>query len=436
MNYKEAIDYIEGLAVWGVRLGLVRIERLLELLGQPQSKYHTVHVTGTNGKGSVSAMISGVLSFSGCHCGLYTSPHLESYRERMRIDSQMISEEDFARILSMVREKMDEMVAAGEESPTQFEVLTAMAFLYFAEKKVDYAVIEVGLGGLLDSTNVIIPVVSVITNVTMEHADRCGGTLEGIAQHKAGIIKQGVPVVTAAKGLPLEIIKKTAEEKNTDAFVAGDDYYSEFVQLRDGKQQLKFSSVLIGMDKVDYDLNLLGLPQIENSAVTFMTAFLLHNIDERIKVQTVRDALSSVVWPGRFERFSVGEVDILVDGAHNPGGIVELRNSLDSYYPDKQRVFLVGVLQDKDYSSMLKILLRPEDTVVITMPDSLRAEDPEIVALQAHCKEITAEPDRKTALKKALSLAGQEKLLCITGSLYLIGNIRRLLLDAGAEKAK
>lgn len=427
MNYKEALDYIEGLAVWGVRLGLVRIERLLELLGQPQLKYHTVHVTGTNGKGSVSAMISGVLTFSGCHCGLYTSPHLESYRERMQVDRQMISEEDFARILSRVREKMDEMVAAGEESPTQFEVLTAMAFLYFAEKKVDYAVIEVGLGGLLDSTNVIIPDVSVITNVTMEHADRCGGTLEGIAQHKAGIIKQGVPVVTAANGLPLEIIRNTAAEKNTDVFVAGEDFYSDFLRVHDDKQELEFSSVLIGMDKKRYDLNLLGIAQIENSAIVFMTAFLLHNNDERIKPDAVCNAFSSVEWPGRFECMNLNDTKIIVDGAHNPAGAKVLRESLDMYYPEKNRVFMLGILKDKDSDLIIKYLIRQEDVVVVTAPVSERAEDPSVLALRIHANNVVVEVDYKKAVKKALKLAGDGNLLCITGSLYLIGSVRKYL---------
>ena len=203
MNYQEALDYLEGLNVFGVRLGLSRIKRLLELLDLPQERYRTIHVTGTNGKGSVSAMLESIIRRSGLHVGLYTSPHLFSYTERMQVNGQPISQQEFADCLSTIR----------EECPTQFEVLTALAFFYFAMKQVDYAVIEVGLGGLLDSTNVIVPEVSVITNVALEHADRCGGTLEGVAEHKAGIIKSGVPVVTAATGLPLEIIRQKAEEK-------------------------------------------------------------------------------------------------------------------------------------------------------------------------------------------------------------------------------
>ena len=173
MNYQEAISYLEGLKIFGIRLGLTRIERLLELLGRPQDRYRTVHVTGTNGKGSVSAMVEGALRRSGIHTGFYSSPHLVSYTERIRVDGQNISEQDFAAGMTVIREKIDLMLAEGAECPTQFEVLTALGFYYFAKCQVEYAVIEVGLGGTLDSTNVITPEVSVITNVTMEHADAC-----------------------------------------------------------------------------------------------------------------------------------------------------------------------------------------------------------------------------------------------------------------------
>ena len=197
MDYKESLSYLESLNVFGSKLGLSRIERLTELLGHPERRYRTVHVTGTNGKGSVSAMTAAILTESGFRTGLYTSPHLTSYTERFVIDGEQASEEDFAAAISAAKEAAEAMLAEGLEQPTEFEVLTAAAFYYFAEKDVDYAVIEVGLGGLLDSTNVIMPEVAVITNVAMEHADRCGGTLEGVAHHKAGIIKRGVPVVTA-----------------------------------------------------------------------------------------------------------------------------------------------------------------------------------------------------------------------------------------------
>lgn len=244
MNYQEAISYLEGLKIFGIRLGLTRIERLLELLDMPQDRYRTIHVTGTNGKGSVSAMVEGALRRSGIHTGFYSSPHLVSYTERIRVDGQNISEQDFAEGMTVIRAKIEMMLAEGAECPTQFEVLTALGFYYFAKCQVEYAVIEVGLGGTLDSTNVITPEVSVITNVTMEHADKLGGTLQSIAENKAGIIKEGVPVVTAAKGEPLEVIRTVAEEKNADIFVAGEDFCSQFLSCDGRTQKLEFTSEL------------------------------------------------------------------------------------------------------------------------------------------------------------------------------------------------
>ena len=242
MNFAQALQYLEDLNVFGSQLGLTRIQQLMELLGRPQVQYRTIHVTGTNGKGSVTAMLAGILTQSGIRTGMYVSPHLVSYTERMQIDGQTIAEQDFADSIAAVKAAAEQMVAGGAEQPTQFEILTAAAFWYFRQQNVEYAVIEVGLGGLLDSTNVIIPEVSVITNVTMEHADRCGGTLAGIARHKAGIIKAGVPVVTAAVGEPLEILQSVAAEKNTDIFVAGQDFSSSFVSFDGQVQHLEFNS--------------------------------------------------------------------------------------------------------------------------------------------------------------------------------------------------
>jgi dihydrofolate synthase / folylpolyglutamate synthase len=436
MNYQEALIYLEELQKFGSKFGLGRIERLTELLNRPQDRYHTIHVTGTNGKGSVSSMIASVLTRAGIRTGLYVSPHLTAYTERIQIDGQVIAEEDFARYLTIIRGLAEQMVAEGEESPTQFEVLTALAFLYFAEKKVEYAVIEVGLGGLLDSTNVIMPEVSVITNVTMEHADRCGGTLEGIAHHKAGIIKDGVPVVTAAKGMPLEILRETAQEKNADIFVEGEDFHSTFVQFYGSMQQLEFSSELLGVNHERYALQLLGTHQIENSALAVMTAQLLHNLDSRITQETITQALAVASWPGRFERMDISGQHIIVDGAHNPAGMKSLRSSLDTYFPTEERVFLLGMLRDKDIDAMLPELLRPSDKVVMTTPDSDRAADPGVVAYKVHAQTVEVEANRAAALEKALAIAAAEdRLLCVAGSLYLVGEIRQLLL-AKKEQAE
>ncbi|MBQ5502580.1 MAG: bifunctional folylpolyglutamate synthase/dihydrofolate synthase, partial [Selenomonas sp.] len=414
-----------------------RIQKLLARLELPQERYRTIHVTGTNGKGSVSAMLAGILRHSGIHTGFYSSPHLVSYTERIRVDGQAISEQEFADCLSSIKVYIDQMVADGEECPTQFEVLTALAFFYFAIKHVEYAVIEVGLGGLLDSTNVIVPEVSIITNVTLEHADRCGGTLEGVAHHKAGIIKDDVPVVTAAQGVALDIIRQQAEEKNADIFVAGEDFSAEFISCESNFQRLEFSSGLLGAVKEPYTLHLLGKHQIENAAVAVMAAKLIHNLDDRITNKTIDDALSLVSWPARFERVEMGRQKIIIDGAHNPAGMVALRESLDLYYPAEERVLLLGILKDKDIDTMLDILLRPNDTVVVTVPHSDRASDPQLLAgkVAAHVQHVEAIADNDEAMNRALELANGEKLLVMAGSLYLVGELRKMLLDKKGGEA-
>lgn len=438
MNYQEALAYLDELNAFGSKLGLRRISRLLELLESPQERYRTIHVTGTNGKGSVTAMTACILSHSGICTGMYTSPHLMSYTERIQIDGQPISKDDFARCLGLVRKCARQMIAEGGESPTQFEVLTAVAFSYFALRHVEYAVIEVGLGGLLDSTNVIVPEVSVITNVTLEHADRCGGTLEGVAHHKAGIIKSGVPVVTAAADDVLPILQAEAQDRNADVFVAGQDFSVGQAGFDGCMQKLEFSSQLLGLEAVPYSIPLLGSHQAVNSALAFMTACLLHNIDERITAESAAKALPLTIWPGRFEHMVLGRQQIIIDGAHNPAGMKALRQALDTYYPAKERVFLLGILKDKAISEMLPLLLRPNDTVVVTRPQSERACEPEIIAHQARVQHIEIHPDNEEALDRALELANGERLFCAAGSLYLIGGLRQMLLarqlETGGDK--
>lgn len=428
MDYKESLSYLESLNVFGSKLGLSRIERLVGLLGHPERRYGTVHVTGTNGKGSVSAMTAAILTESGFRTGLYTSPHLTSYTERFVIDGELASEADFAAAISAAKEAAEAMLAEGLEQPTEFEVLTAAAFYYFAEKHVDYAVIEVGLGGLLDSTNVIIPEVAVITNVAMEHADRCGGTLEGVARHKAGVIKRGVPVVTAAEGMPLDVVRRKAAEEGSEIFAYGEDF-----RAAAGAEGIDFSSKDSGA--AHYALALGGAYQRQNAALAIRTAMLLAEKHRAVTHETIARALKSVAWPGRFERFALEGVRIVVDGAHNPAGAAALKESLDATFAGEKRVLLLGILEDKDYRAMLRTLVRADDCVVITPPDSARAGDPENLARVA--REITQEvevvPAADAALSRALDRADGRRILCAAGSLYLIGNLRRLLLERGAH---
>ncbi len=425
MTYQQSLDYLASLNRFGMRLGLSRIRRLAELLGNPQDAYRTIHVTGTNGKGSVSALTAAALSASGLRTGLFTSPHLLYYNERMRVDGADISDEDFARMVSRTRDAAERMIAEGGESPTQFEVLTAAAFLYFAEQKVDYAVIEVGLGGLLDSTNIITPVACAITNVALEHADMCGGTLEGVAEHKAGIIKDGVPVVTAAKGMPLDVVRRTAQEKLAPIYAMGEEYSVRRLSQSPEGQKLSLDAPALSLSDWRYTISLAAPYQAKNSAVAVILLAVLAQNDARISMPEAVQSFLRAAWPGRFERMDVGEQKIVVDGAHNPAGAKALREALDSLFPAEPRVFLLGILHDKAVEEILDILLRPEDVVVVTQPDSERAELPELLlrSVRRHARQAEAEPDRGRALERAFA-AAKGKLLCCTGSLYLIGDLR------------
>ena len=430
MNYAEALLYLDELNTFGIRLGLVRMEELCARLGNPERCYATIHIAGTNGKGSVTQMMDAVFRASGIRAGRYLSPHLISYTERMSVDGHDISEERFAELLTRVRAAADEMVAAGHEHPTQFEALTALAFLYFAEEQVEVAVIETGLGGLLDSTNVVEPALTIITNVAMDHADRCGGTLLGIAEHKAGIIKEGVPVITAATGEPLAIIERRAEELGADVFVCGEDFSAQLFFPKEGGQRVAFHSVVC-REPEPFDLGLAGVYQAENAALVIMAAKLLEREDARVTEHAIRVALRTVRHPARFEILMQENLPIVIDGAHNPAGMRALRAGLDAYFPDLPRVFLLGILKDKDIDAMLAALLRTGDQVITVRPDSERAAAADVVAAIAAGMGLDTHAcgDAAAALAEAQARArAGNALLVAAGSLYLVGGIRAMLM--------
>ncbi|MEG6584023.1 bifunctional folylpolyglutamate synthase/dihydrofolate synthase [Dendrosporobacter sp. 1207_IL3150] len=427
MNYEDALTYLDSLNKFGIRLGLDRIKRLLELMGNPEQKYRTIHVTGTNGKGSTTAMINAILGCSGIKAGMYTSPHLVDYTERIRVNGCEITQVEFSQAVSSTKQYVDIMLAEGAESPTQFEVLTAAAFYYFASIGVEYAVIEVGLGGLLDSTNVIIPEVAVITNVAMDHADRCGGTLSSVAQHKAGIIKPGIPVITAVANEIQPIIEEKAQAMKSPLYIYGKHFFSEDQGVSDYKQIVVFESENYGkMERLK--VNLLGLHQVENSALAIMTAMILQAKDLRITSDSIANGLADVAWPGRFEIIE-GTPKVIIDGAHNPAGAKMLRLNLDNMFTDRSIVFLLGILQDKDITGIVESLIKPQDIVVVTSPDSERAAPPEMVSNTISARWVEVSASIEEGLNRAYQLAGDGGIVCVAGSLYLIGFARRIIYN-------
>lgn len=431
MNYQETLLYLDSLGKFGIKLGMERIEGLLRELGNPEQKIKTVHVTGTNGKGSVSSMIANILRAANLKVGKFTSPHLVKYNERIVTGGEDISDESFAALLTIVKRAADSIVVKGVcEQPTQFEILTAAAFLHFALENVDYAVIEVGMGGLWDSTNVITPVVSVITNVSLDHTDRCGATVERIAMQKAGIIKENVPVVTAAEGDDaLGPIKAVAMFKQAKLYIYGRAFWG--TEVESSMDEQTFTLHAGEYYSSDYTIKLPGEHQIANTSVAVVAAKLISKQDERINELALHLGVSNTVWPGRLERISQGP-DVILDGAHNPAGAAALRKALDKYYADQKRIFVFGMMGDKDMTNVIKTLIRPFDMVYAVRADSgdRAAAAEELAGLIG--PQALAVDSVAAAYEAAVNEAGEDGVVCVCGSLYLVGSFKEMLAQTKA----
>ncbi|NMC32024.1 MAG: bifunctional folylpolyglutamate synthase/dihydrofolate synthase [Veillonellaceae bacterium] len=427
MTYEQALAYFESLGKFGIQLGLARIEALLERLGHPERRFRSVHVTGTNGKGSTTAMIAAVLNEAGIRTGMYTSPHLIDYPERLQLCGANISRPAFAEVIEQTKAMADAMIADGLESPTEFEVLTAAAFLWFARERAEIVVVEVGLGGLLDSTNVILPELAVITNVTLEHTDRCGDTVEEIAHHKAGIIKPGVPVVTGAAGAALAVIETAARQHGSVCEVLGREFTVTGSQIEQARQVFELR---VGQTPPEfYSIGLLGRHQTENAALAVRACQLLAQGDERLTPAVIRDGLAKAVWPGRFEIFP-GTPLLILDGAHNPDGIRTLRQTLDDVFPGRAIMFLFGVLADKNHAEMARTLFRSCDRAVVVRPHSDRAAAAADIAreIAGFVAAVKTGDTIGEGLALAKEWAGPDGIVCAAGSLYMIGEVRRIVV--------
>ena len=437
MNYEESIAYLEAAASFGIKPGLERIQAILAHLDHPETAYKVIHVTGTNGKGSVVAMITSVLENATLKIGRYVSPHLIDYTERIYVGGHDISKEDFAKAATVVRKAAEDCIAEGVEAPTEFELLTAMAFWYFREQKVDYAVMEVGMGGLYDSTNVIVPVVSVITNVAMDHEKYLGHTLEEIAHQKAGIIKEGVPVVTAAQHVPLKQLKKEAHEKKARIYFYGRDFEIDsrskygpgqvvVVKRKDMPKELEKSLLFVPF---------VGAHQAVNAAVATMALSLIMKQDDRVNENDLREGLARARWKGRFEIHTIGGVPYVMDGAHNPAGAEALKEALEEQYPDKRRVIVFTSLEDKDTETVIQLLIRKGDVCFLCPAPTPRTRKPEDIAKmideQKIAAEIHLENSATDALEDASKVAGEKDVVLIAGSLYILGDAMKWM--AGKE---
>jgi len=423
----DAISKIHEFEKFGSILGLERMTSLMHELGDPQDELKCIHVAGTNGKGSVCKYIYEILEAQGYRTGLYTSPFLEVFNERIELDHSFISDEDLQVYTDRVLEKVKVLTDRGEDSPTEFEVITAVAFLYFREKEADYVVLEVGLGGIGDSTNVINdPLVSVITSISFDHTDRLGNTLKEIAGNKAGIIKNGCPAVTSAKaGEALEVFREKASECNAELYETADITPEIVSESLSGTA----FDVTLGAQYYGLKISMLGEHQIENAVCALKTIEVLQ--DEReieIGIDAIYEGLLKAKQIGRFEVMNTDPL-IIIDGAHNPDGARTLREGYEKLLQSKKLLMLTGMLKDKDTEHIVGEFRKIADDFIATEPENPRkmsaAELAELIVKMGG--KADNYPDNSDALNAALDRAqGYDGIIC-AGSLYLIGKLRTLI---------
>ena len=430
MDYRSALKYILGLTNYEKSLkelyspgnvDLERVRELLRRLGSPESGLGIVHVAGTKGKGSTAAMISSVLQKAGYRVGLFTSPHLHTFRERVQINREPISAEDFAGAMEKVKPHVEEINAVGEHGYiTTFEALTAMALVYFAEKQVEALVLEVGVGGRLDATNVVTPEVSVITSISRDHTELLGETLPEIAGEKAGIIKEGVPVVVAPQVPEVEgVIGSVARERGSEMVNVGRESVWRALGHDDRGQ-----SLLVRDFENEYRISmpLLGDHQQENAATAIAALSVLRQKGWHISDADVLDGFADLRWPGRMEELGRRPL-VIADGAHNGDSARRLRETLLKYFEFGKVVLVVGVSADKNVEDIASELLPLASTVILTKSRHMRAAEPADIAGAFTRPDIIVEATGsvKEALERAREIASEEDLICATGSLFVVG---------------
>jgi dihydrofolate synthase / folylpolyglutamate synthase len=411
MTYKEAVNYLYSLQKFGIKFGLSKTSNILEALGNPQRDQKYVHIAGTNGKGSVAAFLASILDEAGYKIGVYTSPHLLRFTERFRINGREMSREVSADLIEELKR-----MTVSEEPPTFFEATTTMALTWFAREKTDLAIMEVGMGGRLDATNIIHPLVSVITNISLEHQYYLGKTLTAIAMEKAGIIKRGVDLVTGVvRPQVVQALKAQCNEMEAPCWKIG-----EHIRYRTTSSGLHY----YGMERRlnGLDLGLIGPFQARNAAMALAVAELLEKKGFPVSEGQLRRGLENVSWPGRMQVVS-HEPTILLDGAHNPGAARALAETIRRDFQYHRLILVIGVMDDKDISGIFKWIAPLADHIIYTRPDYYRAAAPERLMAEGAPFKRPGEirQDLSGALDRARKLADPTDMVVVCGSLFTIG---------------
>lgn len=444
-SYEEAVEWINGLIPFGIRPGLERIEALLERFNRPERRLKFIHVAGTNGKGSVCSYLTSVLLKSGYDVGTFTSPYITKFTNRMQYNAEDIPEDTLLELANRVRSHVEEIAQTELGSPTMFEVVTLIAILYYATVTYpDFVVWETGLGGRLDVTNVVMPVVSVITTVGHDHMDKLGNTIEKIAFEKAGIIKNGIPVVVGVtQPSPVQVISDVAKQRKSTMYLYGKDFDQAPLFVDEQEQQFRFEGVFRNVEEVT--IHLAGEHQRHNAAVALMTLEVLRQyyaviIDD----EALLEGFATCKWPGRLEMINE-KPKLLIDGAHNPEGAEALAKALTGTYNYNQLHIMIGMIDNKSHRDTIKHILPLVDTLIISEPNYRAAKAAEqlysivnelLEQLKLEKKpKVIIEKNWKHALNVLLETTNESDLAVVTGTLYLIGDVRsQMLHKKDAEK--
>jgi dihydrofolate synthase/folylpolyglutamate synthase len=425
-SYNDCLEEMYGLRRFGIKLGLATIRRILRELQNPQDSFTAIHVAGTNGKGSIASALAAILKAAGLRAGLYTSPHLVRFNERICINGEQISDEEVVSSYEAVK-----TANPGEREPTFFEYATAMAFHAFRQKGVDWAVIETGMGGRLDATNIISPALSIISNVSVEHEMYLGNTLAEIAAEKGGIIKPGTPTVTGVKQAPaVKVLETIARKCNAPLFRLGKDFR---VRREPGG-----TFAYYGIENFWRNMRT-GLPgsyQVDNAGIVLAVCELLNQSRRaEISLNAIQEGFDKRVWPGRLEVVCTDPM-VILDGAHNRVAAKNLADYLAQTLSKRKITLVLGILSDKPYRAMLKSLLPVCDRVILTRPQIERALAPEKLYAVARdlSDDITLKPDVASALRYALDTAASDEAICVGGSLYVVGDAKVALEKMGFKR--
>ncbi|MCK4648164.1 bifunctional folylpolyglutamate synthase/dihydrofolate synthase [bacterium] len=433
MDYEGTLKYLENFQRFGIRLGLANIRKLLKLVGNPEKRLKVIHIGGTNGKGSVGAFLFYILKEAGYKVGLYTSPHLIDFRERIRTTQGLISKRELTKLVTSFKPQAPSL----KPSPTFFEMTTALALKYFADKRVDFAILEVGMGGRLDATNITRPLVSVITNVDFEHTEHLGKSLKKIAYEKCGIIKRGIPVVTAEnKKEALEVIEETCRKRKARLYRVGKEILVQSpkskVQSPNDWQTSKLANwQTLNVQGIysrygNLKTSLLGKHQLLNAACVLGAVELLR---PRVKItkEQIRKGLAKTIWPGRLEvkRYTVHgkRLTVILDGAHNVTGVKALKEAIRGCLTYERLILILGILKDKDIKGIVAQLAPLASRIIITKPQTPRAVEPEEIAeiAKEYSDSIVIKEKVSQAIRQAIPYAKSGDIILITGSLYTVG---------------